>query len=157
MLIPRLRLGSAMAGATMLLSKIRLRSPAVSPGFSLGSSNGSVPLGGGGARGRVRFSSGFARVSLRCFASSPSFDRIQVRNPIVEMDGESDLLRALRKVNSCRAQSGASRSALLRKIRNRCKMEGEVTRTLVFVWWGWFCLNSFLSLLVPSSLDEENG
>ncbi|KAI6671295.1 hypothetical protein NL676_006180 [Syzygium grande] len=88
MLIPRLRLGSAMAGATMLLSKIRSRSPAVSPGFSLGSSNGSVPLGGGGARGRVRFSGGFARVSLRCFASSPSFDRIQVRNPIVEMDGD---------------------------------------------------------------------
>ncbi|KAL4386830.1 hypothetical protein GQ457_09G009200 [Hibiscus cannabinus] len=38
---------------------------------------------------RVVFSSHFPRaVSLRCFASSSGFDRVQVLNPIVEMDGD---------------------------------------------------------------------
>lgn len=82
-----------MAGATMLSSRFRSSPPAAGPSLWLGSSSGSPPFGGGGggggvARTRVQFCGGFARVSLRCFASSPSLDRIQVGNPIVEMDGD---------------------------------------------------------------------
>ncbi|CAK7328088.1 unnamed protein product [Dovyalis caffra] len=46
--------------------------------------------GGGFVNNRVTFSSShFARaVSLRCFYSSTAFDRVQVQNPIVEMDGD---------------------------------------------------------------------
>ncbi|XVE84001.1 hypothetical protein DITRI_Ditri16bG0133800 [Diplodiscus trichospermus] len=43
----------------------------------------------GALSNRVVFSSHFPRsVSLRCFASSSGFDRVQVENPIVEMDGD---------------------------------------------------------------------
>ncbi|XWS40718.1 hypothetical protein CRYUN_Cryun17cG0019400 [Craigia yunnanensis] len=43
----------------------------------------------GALNNRVVFSSHFPRaVSLRCFASSSGFDRVQVQYPIVEMDGD---------------------------------------------------------------------
>lgn len=45
---------------------------------------------GGASRNRVTFPFQFHRASsVRCFASSGGSDRIQVQNPIVEMDGET--------------------------------------------------------------------
>ncbi|KAH1091943.1 hypothetical protein J1N35_019200 [Gossypium stocksii] len=46
-------------------------------------------LRNGALNNRVFFSAQFPRaVSLRCYASSSGFDRVQVRNPVVEMDGD---------------------------------------------------------------------
>jgi len=46
-------------------------------------------LSSGASRNRVTFPVQFHRASaVRCFASSGGSDRIQVQNPIVEMDGE---------------------------------------------------------------------
>lgn len=43
---------------------------------------------------RLVFSPRFPRaISLRCFASSTGFDKVQVLNPIVEMDGTTILLK----------------------------------------------------------------
>ncbi|KAK4781569.1 hypothetical protein SAY86_015671 [Trapa natans] len=85
----------AMAGATFLSSRLSPRSflsPA-KPGlrFHRFSSSSSRLLGGGTSSGNVSFTCDFGRVSLRCFASAAapsSSDRIQVQNPIVEMDGD---------------------------------------------------------------------
>ncbi|XP_022774398.1 isocitrate dehydrogenase [NADP], chloroplastic/mitochondrial isoform X2 [Durio zibethinus] len=55
---------------------------------SLLSSSSSTLFSNGALNNRVVFSSHFPRaVSLRCFSSSSGFDRVQVQNPIVEMDG----------------------------------------------------------------------
>ena len=70
-----------------------------SPNFFHFSSNsrnyGNGVSGGAFVRNRVTFSSSashFSRaLSLRCFSSSSSgFDRVQVQNPIVEMDGNQN-------------------------------------------------------------------
>lgn len=88
---------SAMPGATFLSSKLSPRSSftcLVKPGLRLHrfSSSSSCLLGGGISRGKVTFPYEGSRVSFRCFASAAaaasSSDRIQVQNPIVEMDGE---------------------------------------------------------------------
>ncbi|XVF58030.1 hypothetical protein PTKIN_Ptkin07bG0029600 [Pterospermum kingtungense] len=58
------------------------------PSFLLSPSSSRF-LSNGVLNNRVVFSSHFPRaVSLRCFASSSGFDRVQVQNPIVEMDGD---------------------------------------------------------------------
>lgn len=61
--------------------------------FSSDSRNyGNGISGGASVRNRVTFSSSTSRaLSLRCFSSSSSgFDRVQVQNPIVEMDGNQN-------------------------------------------------------------------
>ncbi|KAB2064584.1 hypothetical protein ES319_A09G030100v1 [Gossypium barbadense] len=46
-------------------------------------------LRNGALNNRVVFTAQFSRVvSLRCYASTSGFDRVQVRNPVVEMDGD---------------------------------------------------------------------
>lgn len=89
MLRPKLRL-SAIFGTTMissssssssLSSSKALRNPTFFSASSPRLFNGALPTS------RVCFSSRFAHASLRCYASSSGFDRIQVQNPIVEMDG----------------------------------------------------------------------
>ncbi|TYJ17154.1 hypothetical protein E1A91_A09G032300v1 [Gossypium mustelinum] len=46
-------------------------------------------LRNGALNNRVVFTAQFFRaVSLRCYASTSGFDRVQVRNPVVEMDGD---------------------------------------------------------------------
>ncbi|KAB2011619.1 hypothetical protein ES319_D09G032200v1 [Gossypium barbadense] len=48
-----------------------------------------ISLRNGALNNRVVFTAQFPRaVSLRCYASSSGFDRVQVRNPVVEMDGD---------------------------------------------------------------------
>lgn len=80
------------AGATMLSSSTALSSSLVSPRKSLGFLSSGM-FSGGASRNRVSFPLQFHRASsVRCFASSGVSDRIQVQNPIVEMDGE--ILRA---------------------------------------------------------------
>ncbi|XP_022741688.1 isocitrate dehydrogenase [NADP], chloroplastic/mitochondrial-like [Durio zibethinus] len=93
----RLRVGSVSSStaSTMLSSSfsssssssiIALRNK--NPSF-LFSSSSSRLFSNGALNNQVVFSSHFPRaVSLRCFASSSGFDRVQVLNPIVEMDGD---------------------------------------------------------------------
>ncbi|OWM70646.1 hypothetical protein CDL15_Pgr014319 [Punica granatum] len=91
-----LRSSAMTAGATFLSSKLSPRSSFISlsnPGLRLHSSSSSWSsclFHGGIPRDRVSFAGGSGRVTLRCFASAaaPSADRIQVQNPIVEMDGD---------------------------------------------------------------------
>lgn len=80
------------AGVTMLSSSTSSSSSAAlssswkskSPRFL-----SSGVFSGGAWRNRVAFPVRFRRASaVRCFASSGGSDRIQVQNPIVEMDGE---------------------------------------------------------------------
>lgn len=76
------------AGVTMLSSSTSSSSSAAlwkSPRFL-----SSGVFSGGASRKRVAFPVRFQRASaVRCFASSGGgSDRIQVQNPIVEMDGE---------------------------------------------------------------------
>lgn len=78
------------AGVTMLSSSTSSSSSAAlssswkSPRFL-----SSGVFSGGASRNRVAFAVRFHRASaVRCFASSGGSDRIQVQNPIVEMDGE---------------------------------------------------------------------
>lgn len=87
MLRATLRL-TAIFGTTMissssssLSSSKALRSPIFFSSSSSRLFNGALPAN------RVCFSPRFAHASLRCYASSLGFDRIQVQNPIVEMDG----------------------------------------------------------------------
>uniref|UniRef100_A0A1J3FCS6 Isocitrate dehydrogenase [NADP] n=1 Tax=Noccaea caerulescens TaxID=107243 RepID=A0A1J3FCS6_NOCCA len=76
------------AGATMLSSSTALSSSLVSPRKSLGFLSSDM-FSGGASRNRVSFPVQFHRASsVRCFASSGVSDRIQVQNPIVEMDGD---------------------------------------------------------------------
>ncbi|XP_021298934.1 isocitrate dehydrogenase [NADP], chloroplastic/mitochondrial [Herrania umbratica] len=90
------RLGaiSSPPGSTMLASSFSSSPSASILGFrnknpsSLFFSS-STHFSNGTVGNRVVFSSHFPRsVSLRCFASFPGFDRVQVQNPIVEMDGD---------------------------------------------------------------------
>lgn len=74
------------AGTTMLSSSTSssARNSWKSPGFL-----SSAMFSGSAFRNRVAFPVQFHRASsVRCFASSGGSDRIQVQNPIVEMDGE---------------------------------------------------------------------
>ncbi|XP_050271174.1 isocitrate dehydrogenase [NADP] isoform X1 [Quercus robur] len=97
MLLPRtkaLRLSAMSSGAKMLASTSSSSSSFLAvrnPSFSSTSTrlfNGGVLHRGN--KNRVSFSSAtrFANASLRCYASSAGFDRVQVQNPIVEMDGD---------------------------------------------------------------------
>ncbi|CAB4275242.1 unnamed protein product [Prunus armeniaca] len=63
-------------------SSVAMRNPSLSFSSSPRLFNG-VPVGN-----RVSFSVRFSHTSLRCYASSPGFDKIRVQNPIVEMDGD---------------------------------------------------------------------
>lgn len=85
MLRARLQL-SAMSRAAMISSSasssVAMRNPSLSFSSSPRLFNG-VPVGN-----RVSFSVRFSHTSLRCYASSPGFDKIRVQNPIVEMDGQ---------------------------------------------------------------------
>ena len=98
MLLPRttaLRLSAMSSGAKMLASTssssssfLAVRNPSFFSSTSTRLFNGGVLHRGN--KNRVSFSSAtsFANASLRCYASSTGFDRVQVQNPIVEMDGE---------------------------------------------------------------------
>ena len=98
MLLPRttaLRLSAMSSGAKMLTSTssssssfLAVRNPSFFSSTSTRLFNGGVLHRGN--KNRVSFSSAtsFANASLRCYASSTGFDRVQVQNPIVEMDGE---------------------------------------------------------------------
>ncbi|EOY02462.1 Isocitrate/isopropylmalate dehydrogenase family protein isoform 4 [Theobroma cacao] len=90
----RLRALSSPPGSTMLASSFSSSSSSSILGLrnknpsSLFFSS-SRHFSNGALGNRVVFSSHFPRaVSLRCFASSTGFDRVQVQNPIVEMDGD---------------------------------------------------------------------
>lgn len=88
------------AGVAAMLSSSPSSSAGLSSSFAshrnLCKSPGFLSSGifsGGASRNRVAFPVRFRRaLSVRCFASSGGSDRIQVQNPIVEMDGE--ILRA---------------------------------------------------------------
>lgn len=91
----RLRALSSPPGSTMLASSFSSSSSSSILGLrnknpsSLFFSS-SRHFSNGALGNRVVFSSHFPRaVSLRCFASSTGFDRVQVQNPIVEMDGKN--------------------------------------------------------------------
>lgn len=75
---------SSSSSAGLSSSFVSSRNLCKSPGFL-----SSGMFSGGASRNRVSFPVQFRRaLSVRCFASSGGSDRIQVQNPIVEMDGE---------------------------------------------------------------------
>ncbi|XVE67893.1 hypothetical protein DITRI_Ditri09bG0024500 [Diplodiscus trichospermus] len=91
----RLRLGAISSSPALTMLSSSSFSSSSSSVLALRNKNPSSLLSSSrlfsnGALGnRVAFSSHFPRaVSLRCFASSSGFDRVQVQNPIVEMDGD---------------------------------------------------------------------
>lgn len=78
------------AGVTMLSSATSSSSSAaLSSSWKSPQFLSSGVFSGAASRNRVAFPVRFHRaLSVRCFASSGGSDRIQVQNPIVEMDGE---------------------------------------------------------------------
>ncbi|PON84229.1 Isocitrate dehydrogenase NADP-dependent [Trema orientale] len=86
MLRTKLRL-SAMAGATMISSSSSSCKALSNPIFFFSSSSPKL-FNGVSSPNRLTFSARFTPASLRCYASSSGIDRIQVQNPIVEMDGD---------------------------------------------------------------------
>lgn len=87
MLRAKLRL-SAIAGANMMSSSSLSSSKLLKNAILFSSSSSPKLFNGVFSPGnRVSFSARFTPASLRCYASSSRIDRIQVQNPIVEMDG----------------------------------------------------------------------